>query len=473
MNRFMKLNYTKLIVLLFCFIASISLFSCANIIPPGGGPRDSLPPRLINSLPKDSAVNISTQNIVLTFDEYVQLQAVNENVIISPNPVKSPIIDSKLRNVTVKLKDSLEKNTTYSINFGSAIKDVNEGNLAKEFTYVFSTGNKVDTNHYRGYVILAESGKIDSTLIVVLHNNLNDSAIVKNKARYLAKLNGKGYFNFNFLPAGQFAAYVIPNDFTQKYDDSTKLFAYLNQPIVINKNTRTDTLYAYQEFKKKDKPVTASMAPKSTGKAPPEDKRLKYTVNLDNGQQDLLGTLDLTFSRKLKSFDSSKIVLYDTLFKPITGYKFSLDTSNTKISIQYPWKEKTAFRIIINKDAVSDTAGINLPKADSAKFITKKESDYGSCRFRFPNIDLSKNPVLQLIVEGKIVESIPITGKEFIRKRFKPAEYEIRVLLDANKNGVWDAGKFSTPKKQPEIVISFPKKAVIKADRDTDQSFTF
>ncbi|MCX6299063.1 MAG: Ig-like domain-containing protein [Bacteroidetes bacterium] len=467
----MKLNYTKLIVLLFCFIACIGLFSCANIIPPGGGPRDSLPPRLINSLPRDSAVNISTQNIVLTFDEYVQLQAVNENVIISPNPIKSPIIDSKLRNVTVKLKDSLEKNTTYSINFGSAIKDVNEGNLAKEFTYVFSTGNKIDTNHYNGYVILAESGKIDTTLIVVLHNNLNDSAIVKNKARYLAKLNGKGYFNFNFLPAGQFAAYVIPNDFTQKYDDSTKLFAYLNQPIVINKNTRTDTLYAYQEFKKKD--VTSSMAPKSTGKAPPEDKRLKYTVNLDNGQQDLLSTLDLTFSRKLKSFDSSKIVLYDTLFKPITGYKFALDTGNTKLSIQYPWKEKTAFRIIINKDAVSDTAGINLPKADSARFITKRESDYGSCRFRFPNIDLSKNPVLQLIVEGKIVESIPITGKEFIRKRFKPAEYEIRVLLDANKNGVWDAGKFSTPKKQPEIVISFPKKAVIKADRDTDQSFSF
>jgi hypothetical protein len=76
-------------------------------------------------------------------------------------------------------------------------------------------------------------------------------------------------------------------------------------------------------------------------------------------------------------------------------------------------------------------------------------------------------------VEGKIVESIPITGKEFIRKRFKPAEYEIRVLLDTNKNGVWDAGKFSNPKKQPEIVISFPKKAVIKADRDTDQSFSF
>ena len=469
----MKLNNTKLFVLLFCFIASITLFACANIIPPGGGPRDSIPPRLIYSLPKDSAVNNNTQNIVLTFNEYVQLQAVNENVIISPNPIKSPIIDSKLRNVTVKLKDSLEKNTTYSINFGNAIKDVNEGNLAKEFTYVFSTGNKIDSNHYHGYVILAESGKIDSTLIVVLHNNLNDSAIKKNSPRYFAKLNGKGYFNFNFLPTEQFAVYVVPNDFTRKYDDSTKLFAYLSQPVLINQNTRNDTLYAYQAYVKKDKPSTTIMAPKSTGKAATEDKRLKYTVNLDNGQQDLLGSLELTFSRKLKSFDTSKIVLYDTLFKPITGYKISLDSSKSKLSITYPWKEKTGFRIIINKDAVTDTAGIILPKTDSARFITKKESDYGSCRFRFPNIDLTKNPVLQLIVEGKIVESIPITGKEFLRKRFKPAEYEIRVLFDTNKNGIWDAGSFSTPKKQPEIVIAFPKKSVIKADRDTDQSFSF
>lgn len=454
---------------------TILLNACANIIPPGGGPRDSIPPRLLGSIPKDSALNVTTQTVVLTFDEYVQLQSVNENLIVSPYPKSAPFVDSKLRNVTVKLKDSLEKNTTYAINFGSAIKDVNEGNLAKEFTYVFSTGKSIDTNHYRGYVILAETGKIDSTLIVVLHNNNNDSSIKKNRPRYFAKLNGNGYFNFNYLPDGLFSAYVIPNDFTKKYDDSTKVFAFLNQPVKINPITRTDTLYAFQEFKKKERSTTTvtNNNAKPSGKATAEDKRLKYTANLEGGQQDLLGSLDLSFNRKIKSWDSTKIVLLDTNYHPITGYILSLDTARTRISIQYPWKEKTAFRIIIGKDAVTDTAGINLTKSDSARFITKKEADYGSCRLRFVNIDFTKNPVLQLVQEGRIIESIVLTSKEFIRKRIHPGEYEIRILFDNNKNGIWDSGKFTVPKIQPEVVRAFSKKLTIKPDRDTDQSFIF
>ncbi len=453
----------------------MSLFSCANIIPPGGGPRDTIPPRLIGSIPKDSALNVSNSIIILTFDEYIQLQNVNENLILSPNPKQMPFVDYKLHNVTVKLKDSLEINTTYSINFGSAIKDVNEGNLAKEFTYVFSTGKTIDSNQYKGYVFLAESGKIDSTLLVVLHNNTADSSIIKNNPRYIAKLNGKGYFSFKYLPEGEFSVYVVPNEFSKKYDDSTKLFAFIKDPILINKVTRTDTLFAYQEFKKRDSKTlnnSGNNDPKMGGKSKIEDKRLKYTVNLETGQQDLLSPLQFSFNRPLKIWDSSKIVLLDTSFKPLPGYKITIDTGNTKISLSFPWKEKTAYRVIINKDAVVDTGGINLLKSDSARFISKREADYGSCRMRFTNIDLSKNPVLQLLVDGKIIESIPLTGKEFIRKRFQPGEFEVRILFDKNKNGIWDPGNFKE-KKQPEIVQSFAKKLIIRADRDTDQSYIF
>jgi hypothetical protein len=81
--------------------------------------------------------------------------------------------------VTVKIKDTLDPNTTYSLNFGDAIKDVNEGNIAKGVRYVFSTGNTIDYNTYSGSTILAETGKIDSTLIVVLHTSFDDSAVRK------------------------------------------------------------------------------------------------------------------------------------------------------------------------------------------------------------------------------------------------------------------------------------------------------
>ena len=200
----MKWNQTYFGLLITCLWGSFYLVSCANIIPPGGGPRDTIPPRLIGSMPKDSSLNVTTKNIVITFDEYVELQSASENLVIQPYPTNTPLVDYKLRNVTVKLRDSLEKNTTYAINFGSAIKDVNEGNLAKELTFVFSTGNKIDSNHYKGSVVLAESGKIDSTLIVVLHNNTHDTSILKNRPRYFTKLDGLGNFSFRFLPEGVF-----------------------------------------------------------------------------------------------------------------------------------------------------------------------------------------------------------------------------------------------------------------------------
>ena len=168
----MKIIGSNVLLVMICLLISMGFYSCANIIPPGGGPRDTLAPRLVTAFPKDSALNVTSQNIILSFDEYIQLQNTNENLIISPTPKNMPLVDYKLHNVTIKLKDSLEKNTTYSFNFGKAIKDVNEGNVAKELTYVFSTGKTIDSYEYNGSVFLAETGKQDSTLIAVSYTHL-------------------------------------------------------------------------------------------------------------------------------------------------------------------------------------------------------------------------------------------------------------------------------------------------------------
>ena len=449
-------------------LSTLLLFSsCANIIPPGGGPRDSLPPRLIMALPKDSAVNVTNKNITLTFDEFVTLQNPQEAVIISPYPSAkgSPLFDYKLRNVTVKLKDSLEPNTTYSLDFGDAIRDVNEGNNAREFTYIFSTGNKIDYNTYAGKVILAESGRIDSTLIVVLHKNLSDTAVIKDRPRYFTRLNGKGEFKFHHLPDGNFAVYVIEgqNNFLKRYDDSTRMFAFRNSPVTINSNTLPDTLYAFEEFKRK--PAGSSSQPRiAPGK---EDKRLKYTIDLDNGQQDLLSNLTLTFNRKLTTFDTAGFALLDTGFHKLSGYTFSLDTGKTKVVLKYKWKEASQFRLLINKEAVADSSGTMLSKADSIRFIAKRESDYGSLRIRFANLDLSKNPVLQIVIGDKITESVPLTQSDFVRKMFAPGSYDLRILYDANKNGIWDTGHFKT-KQQPEVVQRVPRQLTIKGNWDNE-----
>ena len=462
-----------LFIALFIQIIVQTLSSCANIIPPSGGPRDTLPPKLINAFPKDSAINVITKNIILNFDEFVDVKSIQENLVVSPITKNLPLIDYRLRSVTVKFKDSLEPNTTYSLNFGNAIKDVNEGNVLKNFTYVFSTGKTIATGTFSGNVLVAETGKIDSALIVVLHKNLNDTAIFKDKPRYYTKLDGKGSFNFRNVQPGKYAAFVLPNNYSKKFEDSTLPFAFLNTNIIVTDTTASATFYAYKEKKSKEVGGFAggiSNAISNKPNAAKEDKRLKYTNSLEGNLQDLIrNNIELSFNRKLHQFDSSKILLCDTSNKPVANYRVMLDSTKKIITIvnNTAWKEAMPMHLLVLKDAFTDSNGITLTKNDTIQFITKKEAEYGSVKLRFSTLDISKHPVLQFVQVDKIVASEMLTTKQFYRKLFKPGDYEVRVLFDNNRNGIWDSGNYKS-KLQPEVVYVLKQAFTFKSNWDNE-----
>jgi hypothetical protein len=450
-------------------LISIYITGCANIIPPGGGPRDSLPPTLVVALPKDSATNVRTKNFLLSFNEFVTLQGLQENLIVSPTVKNNPIIDYKLKNVTIKFKDSLEENTTYTLDFGKALVDVNESNVAKGFRYIFSTGNTIDNGNYTGHVIVAATGKVDSTLIVVLHNNLNDTSVYKNTPRYYARVDGKGNFSFRNLAPGKYAAYIIPTNFSRKYDDSTNYFGFLNAPVTVSEKTKADTIYAFEEFKKIEKKIYAA----ANTKDPKEDKRLKYNVAFNNGEQDLLTPLEITFAKIVSIKDSAAIQLVDTNFVRKEGYSLSLDSAATKLSIGNNWPAGEPFKLILTKGFVADSLGNTTAKSDTLSFYTKKENDYGLLKFKFPNIDTTRHPVLQIIERDQVINSYPLSSNQLIVKRYKPGSYELRILFDANKNGIWDTGSFKLNKRQPEIVIEIPKPISVRNNWDNEITVTW
>lgn len=454
-------------ILLAGIIVSLMTSSCANIVPPSGGDRDSLPPRLVMANPKDSATNVKVKNITLTFDEFVTLDNTSENVIYSPVPKNPPFIDYKLRNVTVRYRDSLEPNTTYSIDFGTSIKDVNESNIAKNFRYVFSTGPSIDENTYTGKVIVAETGKIDSSLLVVLHRDASDSAIQKLPPRYYTRVNGKGEFNFNNLPTGKFAAYVVNGKSFNRIFDSTELFAFRDSLVVIgNNNTIKDTFYTFIQS-----PREVKGAGDAGAALPPslrDDKRLRYLPVFDNGQQDLLSNLPLIFNRKLFAVDTTKIQLFDSNYVAVNGYAIQLDSFRRKLTFEYAWKENTAYKLILQKEAFTDSLSTTLAKADTITINTRKETEYGSIRFRFMNLDTTLQPVIQIANSDGPIASYPITRNDLSIKRFKPGSYDIRILYDKNKNGKWDRGSFSTEKRQPEKVFSIPRTLNIRANWDNE-----
>ena len=446
------------------FIALIAVWiavfhtGCAVMVPPGGGLKDSLPPVLLQATPALNSLDFKTNKIILNFDEYVELRSMQDNLIVSPLPKTNPIIDYKLKTVTIKLKDTLLPNTTYSLNFGNGLVDINEGNPLKAFNYTFSTGKYIDSNRISGNVILAETGAYDTTLIAVLHSNLNDTAVLKTKPVYMAKIDGRGDFHFEHLPNKHFNLFILPNDYAKRYDDSTKMFAFADSSIQSTSNPVSVKLFAYEESKKKEKKVPAK----------PDKKKLTYTSSLENLRQDLLNkSLTLTFSNKLKQGDSTKVKLVDTSFRTIETALVTIDTALSKIVISNKWKASDTLRLIVDKTAATDTFGNNLVKGDTIKFVVNRNEDYGSLKIRFKNLDLNKNPVILFFNNDILVESRSIVQKELFYKLFHPGEYEVRILFDDNKNGIWDPGNYKTH-KQPERVQKFKNRIPVKANWENE-----
>ena len=462
-NRMKKTGFLLLALTIYC-LQIVLLPSCANIVPPVGGVRDSFPPVLIKANPAAASKNFQGKIITFQFDEYVEVQNAFENVLVSPAQEKFPQVDSKLRNITIKLKDTLEPNTTYSINFGNAIKDINEGNVLNNFTYVFSTGNTIDSLQLEGTVQLAETGKADSTLLVVLYNKLYDSAVAKEKPRFITRLDGKGHFKFEYLPGGTYNLFAFKDEGFKKYNSNNILFAFADAPISIGADNKPVDLLAFVGEKEAPKKSTVANAATKENK---EDKRLKYQVNLQNGLQDLLQDFEFTFTKPLKEFDSSKIILTDTQYNAIKGYRLALDTSKKKLTIQYPWKPDQYFKLLLLKNAATDTSENTIAKNDTIRIRTRTEDSYGTVQVRFTGLNMKRHPVLQWLQGEEVFKSFPLTATEWNIKLFEPYSYNMRILYDDNQNGIWDTGDYWT-KKQPEKVISIDQKFNVRANWENE-----
>lgn len=437
------------------------LSSCANMIPPSGGPRDSLPPVLRTVNPPDSSKGFSARTITFTFDEYVELQEIQKNLLVSPTPEVNPQVESKLRTVTVKWEDSLEANTTYSINFGNAIQDINERNPLRNFTYVFTTGQYFDSLEFSGNVILAETGGIDSTLFVLLHRTGEDSALINKKPRYMTRVDKKGEFRFRTLAPGTYHVYALKDDNgIGKYFSTEQLFAFADAPVVIADSTNPVTLYAYSV---KRPPETSGTPAAQAPARPNEVARLRFSTSLTGAVQDLLVPFSLQFTVPLKTFDGSLVkVSTDTSYIPVTGYTWELDTLSQKATLITNLREDTRYNIVLEKEFGTDTLGQQLLKADTLSFQTRRQSEYGSLRIRLKNADSLQRPVVLISQSGRLVKSASLAKGEFFTPLFLPGTYELALLYDRNNNGQWDPGEFFGKRIQPEIVKPVKEKLVVR-----------
>ncbi len=193
------------------------MLSCARMGSPDGGWYDEQPPQILATTPVDGSVNVSAQKITILFDEYVVLDNATENVIISPPQIETPEIKTKGKSIIVQLYDSLKAETTYTIDFSSAIKDNNEGNVIDNYTYTFSTGEVIDTMQVGGYVLDAETLDPISGIAVGLYlvgdSIEEDSTIVKIfhtvPMLRMARTDSRGHFSVKGVRPGEYRVYAL------------------------------------------------------------------------------------------------------------------------------------------------------------------------------------------------------------------------------------------------------------------------
>lgn len=438
---------------------------CAQIGAPTGGPKDTLAPVAVRSDPPQRTTNFDGNSIRITMNEYIELQNISENVLISPLQKRQPNINYNLKTISIKFKDSLLPNTTYTINFGNAIKDVREGNILKNYTYTFSTGSHIDSLKISGRILVAETGLPDSTILAYLYKNTADSAVQKLRPDYIARPDNNGKFEFQNLPAQPFRVYALKDgDGGRTYNAASEFFAFTDSVIVPTlSGTPSTALYAYAvEKTEKQQP-----GPKLS-----KDNKLQITTNLKGNKQDLLDSLTLRFNSPIKPFDLNLIKLTDSSFHAISGFTIRQDSTLYNININYKWQPETYYILTLPKSGIEDTLGHTLAASDTIRFQTKKEFDYGRVVLRFSNLDLSQHPIIQFLEGDKIKAAFPITQKEWINKRFPPGEFGMRILFDTNQNGKWDPGNFETH-TQPEKVILISQKLSIRADWDNEREIKF
>ncbi|MTG97531.1 hypothetical protein GJV76_05180 [Myroides sp. BIT-d1] len=534
MSKFRIYFITCLLVL-----CVVSLTNCAKRGYITGGPQDTIPPVVLKSTPKNFTTNFKGDLITIDFDEFIKVNKLNQNLIISPpmenDPEVTPMGNAK-RVITIKLRDTLKENTTYSFNFGDAIVDNNEGNILKQFKYIFSTGDFIDSLKLSGKISSANQLKADNFVNVMLYDarTFTDSTVYKQKPLYVTNtLDSLTDFTIENIKEGTYYLIALKDkNNNYKFDPKQDKIAFVKDSITIP----TDQTYNLVLFKSqenlevnrpsqisqnkwylpyfgdiKDAELTVSKNDsiiKSTYTQLPQKDSLQVwfpQVIADSLHVKVVkGDYDKTFTvkprAKVKEIDSLAITGTNSVLHYINDFKLNTSTpvesinkelitvlNKDSVAIPFSIENKKMQHDILLKFEKEENGNyyINLmPKALTDFFGTSNDTlnytvktnphtDYGNLFLNFTGI--KRFPIIIELLD----EREQLVASQYSEEKtdiefllLQPKKYYIRVIYDDNKNGKWDSGYY-WDKRQPEETIYFPEAIDVRANWDIQQDINF
>ncbi|MFN3967525.1 Ig-like domain-containing protein [Flavobacterium sp.] len=518
----------------FSLLLLLLIIGCAKRGSITGGDKDTIAPVLKSSLPKNFSTNFNGKEIKLVFDEYVKLKNANKQLIISPpmkyQPEILPYTASKT--LTIKIKDTLQPNTTYSFNFGQSIEDNNEANPYSQFKYVFSTGSYIDSLALNVRIKDALEKKTDNFVSVMLYEineQFNDSTIYKETPRYITNtLDSLEVVKLENLKAGKYLLVAMKDNGNNKYNPKSDKIGFQKQYISIP----NDTIFEIELFKEilpfkalkpsqaaksrllmgyegqpKNAKVTvkngSEIIPTLVTQMPKKDSlqiwfkpikvdSLQVNVEKDSFKEDFIVKINaakpdtlnissdfagsipmrerfsISSSIPLVKFDKTKIRITN---KDSVAVDFTTeyDDFNQKLYLDFKKEPLERYTIEAMPSALIDFYDMQNDTL-SYKVNTKNLSDYGNLRVILENA--KKFPIIVELTDkdGKVKYSEFTETAVINFDAIEPALYTLRIIYDDNKNKVWDTGSY-LEKRQTEEVIYFPKEIDVRANWDVEQPF--
>jgi len=524
----------KRVFLVFAF--GFITFGCAKRGFITGGEPDTFPPKVIKTSPENFGTHFNSQKITIQFDEYVRIKDINKQLIVSPplkhKPEITPLNASK--EITIRIKDTLQPNTTYNFNFGQSIQDNNEGNILQGFRYVFSTGDYIDSLSISGAVTDALNRKSENFVSVLLYQidqDFNDSIIYNQNPTYITNTLDTIVFKLENIKQGDYFLIALKdknnnNRFDPKQDKigfhsqiisvptdqefKLNLFEEIPdfKPIRVFEAAKNKIIIAHQgsieeytkielrnqnelletvitKFPEKDslnlwyKPIqTDSLELKIHHK----DIEKRFSITPKQQKSDTL-SLSMKSSRKLNFNENviytstTPLIKWDnSKIKLLTkdslyvDFQIKYDIWEQQLELIFEKEEEQNYSLTIYPEAVTDFFG-QTNDTIKTNFSTATYSDYGNLKVLLQNV--KEFPIIVQLTndKGKIIAEAYSEKENAVDFLYlSPDSYNLRVIYDSNKNKIWDTGNY-LQKIQPEHVIYFPEKIDIRANWDIEQNF--
>lgn len=515
------MKFLRLIRFLIFLWAICHLASCASSGSLEGGPRDVDPPKLLE---EKSTPNFQTlysdRAFSLTFDEFIVLKDPIKQIVVSPPLTYIPktSVRSKTLFFSFNEKEVIRENTTYTVNFGEAIQDLHENNKLVNFRFVFSTGEIIDSLAIKGSVIDAASQKPASNATVLLYDNLEDSAFIKEKPFYFARTDKEGVFKIENIKSDTFRIFAITDEnISYTYNEGSEALAYRDSLIFPEDLDSTKTIslsltnplarlrvfdVLSKQFGKSvvkfnravDQPFPVSftdnqlkyyssfagdslsiwyqgdIAPKDSFEiflsfdtlkviVPDTSKKIAaFLPRFVSGSNTLYGndTIRIQFNHPVGGFDPSKLSVTDSSKVVLSDVLYLFDTLSLKIPAAQFYAGE--FRIFAPANTFTDIFGQSFADSLHLKIQIPGEDKLSGLVVNLTGLDSTSQYIIYLMENNNTITSFTLKDISSAQKTFnklRPGEYRLEIVEDKNLNGVRDQADFWL-RRQAEVVKSFP-----------------